>query len=171
MTATMIDARRLRIGAGLLITAALLGGCTLFGGNSKSTTSASVFSVKAGQCFQAPSKVQAELSSLQRTACTSPHTREAYAVVPYAAAESASGGATGGTTGYPGSDALSSFAKGACAQRYRGYVGVDYLDSSLFFTYLFPSVRSWEQDDDRKIICFVTTTGRKLTASVKGSKL
>ena len=65
---------------------------------------------------------------------------------------------------------LSAFAQGACAQHFTGYVGVDYLDSSLFFTYLLPSARSWESDDDRDVICFVTTTGGTLTGSVKGSK-
>jgi hypothetical protein len=143
---------------------ALLAGCSLFGGGGGDTTSVSVFSVVPGQCFQAPTKVKAELSKLERVPCSKPHVRESYAVIPYTPPT----GTTGG--GYPGGDALSTFAKGACAQRFRGYVGVDYLDSSLFFTYLFPSARSWEQDDDRKIICFVTTTGDKLTASVKGSK-
>jgi hypothetical protein len=123
-----------------------------------------VFSVTPGQCFQTPGKVQAELSSLQRTDCTKQHTREAYAIVPFVA--------TGPTasSAYPGADALSAFAKGACAQRFKSYVGVDYLDSTLFFTYLMPSARSWEQDDDRDVICFVTTAGAPLTASVKNSK-
>ena len=48
---------------------------------------------------------------------------------------------------YPGDDVLETFAQGACAQRFAGYVGVDYLDSTLFFTYLLPSARSWEQDE------------------------
>lgn len=126
--------------------------------------SQSVFTVGPGQCFQAPTKVQAELSSLKRVPCAEPHSREAYAVFTY----TPPAGTSADT--YPGSDVLSTFAKGACAQRYRPYVGVDYLDSSLFFTYLFPSARSWEQDGDRKIICFVTTTGAPLQGSVKGSK-
>lgn len=148
-----------------LLTVATLAGCGVFG--SKSNSSESVFSVSPGQCFQAPSKVQAQLSSLQRTACNKAHTREAYARVRYANPGAA--GASAAST-YPGPDALSTFAKGACAQRFKPYVGIDYLDSSLFFTYLFPSARSWEQDDDRSVICFVTTTGQKLFTSVKGSK-
>lgn len=166
----MIMLRALRAATTVTVAGALLAGCSLFGGGSGSTTSASVFSVRVGQCFQAPSKVQAELSSLKRTPCTSPHTREAYAVVAFAPTDAAGTAGSTAASAYPGSDALSTFAKGACAQRFRSYVGIDYLDSSLFFTYLFPSVRSWEQDDDRKIICFVTTTGNKLTKSVKGSK-
>lgn len=154
-----------------LASAVLVSGCSWFGEDS-AAKSTSVFSVRPGECFQAPSKVQVELSSLALTPCAQPHVREAYAIVPYVAEV---GGATGtgspvSATAYPGSDVLSMFAKGACAQRYGDYVGVNYLDSSLFFTYLFPSVRSWQQNDDRKIICFVTTTGSTLTGSVKGTK-
>ena len=71
---------------------------------------------------------------------------------------------------YPGDAALKLFADGACAQEYTGYVGKDYLDSSYFFTYLLPSARGWEQQKDRTVLCFVTTTGQQLTSSVKNSK-
>jgi hypothetical protein len=159
-------------GTALAVLAVLLcAGCGWFGGKHSGTTSESVFSVRPGQCFQAPTKVQAELSSLQHTPCAQPHTREAYAIVAYQAASAAGGSSASAAGGaYPGSDALSTFAQGACAQHFTGYVGVDYLDSSLFFTYLLPSARSWQSDDDRSVICFVTTAGGKLTGSVKGSK-
>ncbi len=96
--------------------------------------------------------------------CVKPHIRESYSIVDYAP--------PAGTAKdvYPGPDTLSTAAKGDCAEQYKPYVGVDYLDSKLFFTYLFPSARSWEQNDDRKIVCFVTTTGAPLTGSVKDSK-
>jgi hypothetical protein len=148
--------------------AVLLGGCGWFGGDKSDAKSESVFTVRPGQCFLAPGKVQAQLSSLQRVPCSHKHTREAYAKVDYTGTGASGGSAS--TSAYPGSDALSTFAQGACAQRFAGYVGVDYLDSSLFFTYLMPSARSWEQQDDRTITCFVTSTGGTLTGSVKGSK-
>lgn len=141
-----------------------LSGCSVFGGHKSNGKSESVFSVQAGQCFEAPGTVKAQLSSLSRVSCTSPHNEEAYAVVPFQSANGSTGAA------YPGADVLTTFAQGACAQRFTDYVGVNYLDSKLFFTYLLPSARSWEQDSDRNISCFVTTTGQKLTASVKGSK-
>lgn len=141
----------------------VLSGCGWFGRDS-SNKSESVFSVKPGQCFVGPKDVKAQLSKLDRVDCSTKHTQEAYALVPFA-------GQAGGTaSAYPGDDQLSTFAKGACAQRFGTYVGVNYLDSSLYFTYLLPSARSWEQDSDRTIICFVTTTGGTLSASVKGSK-
>jgi hypothetical protein len=123
-----------------------------------------VFTVRPHQCFAAPTAVHTELSSLQVTPCTSAHAEESYAVVPYVDSQNP------GTTTYTGSDKLSKFAQSACAQRFTKYVGVNYLDSHLFFTYLLPSPRSWEQGVDRTIICFVTSVSGLRTASAEGSK-
>lgn len=163
---------RHRLAAALLAVPALagLGGCSWFGGGSHgASASVSVFDIKPGDCFVAPKAVKAELSDLSRVPCTAQHTQESYAAVDYTAPST--GGGTGAAAGaYPGADALDAFAKGVCAQRFTGYVGVDYLDSSLYFTYLLPSARSWEQDNDRTVLCFVTTAGGTLTSSVKGSR-
>ncbi len=145
---------------GLLI----LTGCSWLGHGSSKTSQTSVFDVKPGECFQAPKEVKTELTDLPGTPCTKAHTQEAYAIVAYTAA------AGSDPSVYPGDDLLTTFAQGTCAQRFQAYVGIDYLDSSLFFTYLLPSARGWEQDKDRNIICFVTTTGASLTSTVKGSK-
>jgi len=126
--------------------------------------SVSVFTARPGQCFVSPTTVHAELSKISRTPCSSKHNQEAYATVGYVPADGSKA-----TSTYPGSDLLTKFAQGACAQRFATYVGVDYLDSSLYFTYLLPSPRSW-QADDRNVICFVTTAGGTLDSSVKGSK-
>ncbi|MEO6885124.1 MAG: septum formation family protein [Jatrophihabitantaceae bacterium] len=149
----------------IVVLTCCLAGCNWFGGGKSKSASESVFSVQPGQCFVAPATVKAELSDLTQTPCTQPHTQEAYAIVQYQA-----GTTSASNSAFPGNDVLSTFAQGACAQHYADYVGVDYLDSKLFFTYLLPSPRSWEQNDDYKIICFVTTTGGTLTSSVKGSK-
>jgi hypothetical protein len=137
--------------------------CTSSGGNG--SRSVSVFSVQPGDCFMSPTTVHAEMSKLDKTPCDRPHNQEAYATVGYTDSEGSIPSA------YPGNDLLARFAQGACAQRFKGYVGIDYLDSkSLFFTYLLPSPRSWESGDDRNVICFITTAGGTLTSSVKGSR-
>ncbi len=160
-----MDTGRARRGAALLLaaaaTAASLAGCSSSSGSGNGT---SVFHVKAGECFLPPSKVQAELTTLKRVACTSGHTQEAYAVVAY------TGSGSGFTDDYPGDTVLKTYADGVCAQKFSSYVGVDYQDSTLFFTYLLPSARGWQQSHDRNIICFVTTTGAVLHKSVKGTK-
>ncbi len=156
----------------LLLCAALtlVAGCSwasgLFGSTpTQTTTAVSVFKVEIGQCFNPPTGAKSELIDLSAVACTSPHTQEAYASLPYQAQPG------GDSSVYPGDAALAAFANGSCAQAFVGYVGVSYLDSSLYFTYLLPSARSWEQGSDRAVLCFVTTTGKPLVASVKGAKL
>ncbi len=148
----------------VLCASMLLAGCNWFGGHKSSTRSVSVFDVKAGQCFVGPKDVKSELSKLTETPCGKEHTQESYAIAGFTAADGSTPSA------FPGEDVLTKFAQGACAQRFRAYVGVDYLDSKLYFTYLLPSARGWEQDDDRNVLCFVTTTGATLTSSVKNSK-
>lgn len=119
----------------------------------------SVFHLKPGDCVVTPTAIKAQLTKLDVVACREPHTQEVYALVGDKAGDV-----------YPGVTALQSFANGACLQSFAGYVGVDYRDSSLFFTYLLPSVRSWAAGD-HTVDCVATTTGQKLTRSVKGSKL
>lgn len=139
-------------------------GCWIGGSKSKSKQ-ISVFDIKPGDCFEAPGQVKAELTKLSSVPCGTAHTQEAYAKIAYRAKDGSA------VSAYPGDALLKSFADGACAQEFAGYVGTDYLDSSLFFTYLLPSARGWEQQQDRNVVCFVTTTGKTLTSSVKGSKL
>jgi hypothetical protein len=140
-----------------------LAGCS--GSSTSGGKSESALRVKVGQCVVPPKVPTTELSSVSVVGCTTLHTQEAYALVDFVAAASAAN-----PDSYPGPDVLKKFADGACAQRYQGYVGVSYADSSLFFTYLLPSARGW-QAGDHSITCFVTTTGASLTKSVKGSKL
>lgn len=127
-------------------------------------TDTSVFEVTPGMCFNPPPDVKVELASVARVPCDQPHSQEAYAIVAYTTS-------TGTADGYPGDAALKTFADGACAEAFAGYVGVNFQDSSLYYTYLLPSARSWEQASDRQVVCFVITTGTPLTASVAGSKL
>jgi putative regulator of septum formation len=154
--------RRRVAAAGALLLLPGLAGCGLFGDDDEGEA-LSVFDVEPGQCFEGQTEVKAQISELTAVDCDDEHAQESYAVVPYQAAD----GEAPDT--YPGDDALTKFAEGACAGEYRAYVGVDYLDSTLFYTYLLPSARSWE-DDDRSVICFVTTPGEPLQGSVKGSK-
>ncbi|ROS21769.1 septum formation family protein [Cellulomonas sp. PhB150] len=142
-------------------------GCSVFDRGDK-TDGVSVFDVKVGQCFQVPEDITVELTDLPSVPCTTEHEQEAYARVAYT--DPGTGSSAGATPDdFPGDAALKSFADGACAAEFADYVGVDYRDSTLYFTYLVPSPRGWEQNSDRSVLCFVTTTGATLTASVKGT--
>lgn len=135
----------------------------MFGDDGPKGTEVSVFEVTAGQCFATPSEVKAELANIESVPCDGPHRQEAYAVETYVAPSG------GDSDVYPGESALASFADAICAQSFEKYVGVSYLNSSLYFTYLVPSARGWQESNDRSVICFVTTTGEELTSSVAGT--
>src|SRR3954453_20169056 len=147
----------------LVVLAALLAGCSKDNGNKAAVKGqkVSTLDLQAGQCIEPPSKPSPEVETVQVFPCTAPHTEELFAIVPYAKVDN--------STDYPGDKVLRDFANGACLERYEDYVGVPYTDSSLFYTFLLPSPRSWSDRDDRDVMCFVTTTGEKLHESVKGS--
>ena len=139
----------------------LLGGCGWPWHQDDGAAKASVFDAKIGECFQSPTEVQAQISDLQQVDCATPHGQEAYALPAYKPAA--------GSDAFPGDEILESFAQGACAQAFGPYVGVDFLDSRLYDTYLLPSPRSW-QDGDRTVLCFATDSGSAMVGSVKGTK-
>lgn len=144
----------LAVSAGAL----LLSGCGLH--HSGDTASTSVFAAKVGDCFTTPTTVKAQVSDLAKVPCAQPHGQEAYALVSYPVAD--------GNDAFPGDQVLDNFAQGACAQSFGPYVGVDYLDSSYFYTYLTPSPRSW-QESDRAVLCLVTDAGKPMVGSAKGT--
>ncbi|WP_372728286.1 septum formation family protein [Nocardioides sp.] len=153
-----LHAHLARAAGGALVVGSLTA-CSLVGGDDQGGEDLDVMEVEPGQCFAAPGEIKAQISDLTLLDCEVEHAQEAYAVVRYPDPPDS----------FPGDEALTKFAEGACAQEFREYVGVDYLDSKLFFTYLVPSPRSW-QDDDRETICLVTNAGEPLTGSVQGSK-
>ncbi|SEE65873.1 septum formation family protein [Ruania alba] len=147
-----------------LLILTLAAGCSVF----DSTDTASVFDLSAGDCVLAPEDVTVEISEVTVVPCDEPHQLEAYALADFPAPSGQAQASAAGSS-FPGDAALKDFADGACAEEFAGYVGVDYRDSSLWFTYLVPSARSWQAEDDRTVLCFVTTTGDELTQSVAGT--
>jgi hypothetical protein len=121
--------------------------------------SLSAAELKPGDCMLAPAKVAAEVTDVRAVPCSDPHPLEAFSLVTYDKGDA-----------YPGDKELGRYADGKCLERYADYVGIDYADSELFYTYLLPSARSWQDSKDRTIVCIVTTTGEQLTKSVQGSQ-
>ena len=140
-------ARRVGQAIGVGTTAVCLSGCSwvsgMFTDDGPPTEEVSVFDIAVGQCFAAQQEVDHELSSLDAVPCDTPHQQEAYSIVDYQPPPGVEGDA------FPGDASLAAYADAVCAQNFEDYVGISYLDSSLFFTYLLPSARGWEQSEDR----------------------
>lgn len=137
---------------------AVAAGCSLIGGSS-GVAQVSVFHLTVGQCLVPPKKVQASLSTVEVVPCSTPHPQQVYALVK-----------DHGGSAYPASAKLDAFANAACLDRFANFVGVSYRQSSLYFTYLLPSVGSWAEGD-RTIVCVAETVGHPLTRSLKGSRI
>ena len=167
-----------------------------------------------GDCVDPGNRPSTAIIRMRVVSCRERHAMEVYARLPYppvttapatptaTPSASASAGiplwkptlattapptATASSSEYPGRDVLRTFAREACAERFRAYLGSNPREPSYFLTYLFPSVASWTAASaqrpklgplarlitssvrsDRSVVCFVRTTGPALTASVRG---
>lgn len=162
---------RPRAGARVLVSGlgvvALTAGCGLLGSDDRSEQ-LDVLEVRERDCLLAPEGTPSEIVTVRRVDCDEPHQHEVYAIVPFIG--------TDGTPpqDYPGEAALTTFAEARCLEAFEDYVGVDYRDSSLYFTWLLPSARGWQgagSTRDRDVVCLITTTGEPRTGSVKNPGL
>ena len=126
------------------------------GGGAQRNSSGVV--VKVGDCSN--SDLSQIVDEVDLVPCDKPHALEAYSII------------TSTATTYPGADALQVFADQSCIDKFFDYVGVELSQSILYYTYVYPSVTSWNNESDRSIVCFIyKATEPLLTKSVKGSKL
>jgi hypothetical protein len=114
--------------------------------------------VKVGDCSN--SNLSQIVDKVDLVPCDKPHSLEAYSIIASTA------------TTYPGAEALQVFADQSCIDKFFDYVGVELSQSILYYTYVYPSVTSWNNKSDRSVVCFIyKATEPLLTKSVKGSKL
>jgi hypothetical protein len=118
----------------------------------------SVFDLRVGDCLRPDGDPKSELTEIHAVPCEEPHTQEVFALPDYE-------GEAGDV--YPGESEIRRFADAACLEAFERYTGVDYLDSDLYFSYLHPSLDSWNSGDDRTIVCVIITPGEETTGSVR----
>lgn len=111
-----------------------------------------------GTCLVFTDEVDANVTSLPSVPCIDSHTHEIYAILDSAADT------------YPGFDALETEAQAACLGAFEPYVGISAFDSSLFYSWLVPTLSSWESESDREIICVLANlNGAPLIGSMRDS--
>jgi len=108
-----------------------------------------VFGVRVGDCLDldASEATAAQITDLAAVPCAQAHRHEVFHV-----------GEVTGFDVYPGPSELSSAADGICLGAFEDYVGVPYLDSDVQFTYLYPSLASWQDEEDREVVCILVAT-------------
>ncbi len=122
-----------------------------------------------GTCINAAPTLGPEVKKIPTVACTVAHTHEVFAVVRYV--EQVPGKPDKATDLFPGLQALDAFAERACIAQFEPYVQTSAFDSSLTFSWLTPTLGSWNgKSKDREVICVLGKfDGSTLESSMKGS--
>ena len=111
-----------------------------------------------GSCLRFDADIGAEVTELPVTECTVTHSHEIYAVV------------VSGDDVYPGFDALEDTALTECLGAFEGYVGVSPFDSTLLYSWLVPTLDSWNREGDKETVCVIGNgDGAPLLESVRGT--
>jgi hypothetical protein len=97
-----------------------------------------------GTCLDFEQAPEATVERLPVVDCNETHTHEIY-FVPRVTDEAV----------YPGFEALEAIAQARCLGAFEEYVGVSPFESELFFSWLLPTLNTWEREDDREIICVI----------------
>jgi hypothetical protein len=91
--------------------------------------------------------------------CAEPHDNEVYAVIQYTDSDS-----------WPGDTAMRDAALTSCLDAFEPFIGASYEVSKWDIAALWPSEDSWNEADDREIICAVyDLSGAKATGTARGS--
>ncbi len=141
--------RKLLVGGALL---ALLMGLT-----ACSDTPANEF--EAGECTN--DDLSGSIGEIETVDCDEEHTGEAYAQFDIDGDE------------FPGVDEVSTEAQERCfGDLFEDYVGTPYSESVFLAQFLAPSEDSWEQADDRTVICIINgrTDNEPLEGSAEGAE-
>lgn len=141
--------RRLMLVPALIVLGVGLAAC--------SSTEVAANNLEVGDCTdQDLSGAVAEVDTVD---CDESHTAEVYEVFDIEGDD------------FPGSSEVNNLATEGCqGDAFEDYVGVPYAESEIFATYLVPTEETWNEADDRTVICLaVTADGSPSEGSVEGA--
>ena len=119
-----------------------------------------VFTVRcvAPVCMEVDELMPAEVETLPIIDCAEPHSHEIYATIESPAEV------------FPGVEALGDFAEVKCLEAFEPFVGTSPFDSSLSYTWLVPTLQSWNEKDDREVLCvLMSRAGTPLEGTMRDS--
>ena len=110
-------------------------------------------------CMLVTEDLPPEVEQLPIIGCEVPHTHEIYASPSYEESDV-----------FPGVEKLSEFAQVACLEAFEPFVGTSPFDSSLSYTWLVPTLGSWNDEGDREVLCVLADRGgAELVGSQRGA--
>ena len=115
--------------------------------------------VEVGQCTN--QDLTGSVGEIETVDCAEPHVAEVFATFDLEGDD------------YPGVDEVDTLATEGCTgARFEDYVGLPYEESEVFAAPLTPTEQTWNEADDRTVICFaVTSDGSETEGSVKGANI
>jgi hypothetical protein len=120
------------------------------------------FEIRLGDCFNDASSVgeSVEIASIAGVPCTEPHDNEVYALVNLT------------QSSFPGDAAMETIAFEACLEKFESFVGKDYESSQLDIFPIYPTRQSWNELNDREVVCALYDLDlKKLAGSMRGSRV
>lgn len=142
--------RGMRLLALGVVVGGLLAGCGLL--------DEEVPTAEVGECVTNDVETGGLVSELDTVSCTETHKAELYDKFDLEG------------DSFPGAEEVNSQAQEGCQSAFEDYVGTPAGESEIFFTAVTPTEETWNEADDREVLCFAFLPGGDLTESVEGSE-
>lgn len=115
------------------------------------------FDVTVGECMLLPGE-DTLINTLEGVDCSAPHDAQAFALFDIPDGD------------FPGLTAVEAAMDEGCLERFEGFVGTSYQESSLYYTGLYPTSGSWDAGD-REVVCLIVPESGQLELDVQNSGL
>ena len=141
--------------AGCSLLGNITGGNTDPGTETDTGTDVDVFTIAVGDCLN-DGGVDGEVTTVPTVDCAELHDSEAYASVLMPDGE------------FPGDAAVEDFAVAECTSAFGDFIGLSYEESTLSFSYYYPTAESWA-NGDREVLCLLVDPAGQVEGSLKGA--
>jgi hypothetical protein len=147
--------------------ATMAGGCSLLDDGPARDAAGQVieageldaFDLQVGDCFNNDPDSNA-VGEVMAVPCTTLHDFEVYHTFNLSDGE------------YPGADALKNAWTQGCLAEFESFIGISFDQSSLQVSGIYPTEATWNEVDDREVLCSVTALdGSPREGSARGSRL
>lgn len=147
-------------------TALVLTGCSLLGadepdrdeaGQITEASDAGAFTLRVGDCLEPVNWGGEAAESFPVIPCAEEHESEIYASMLM------------DDGGFPGDAAVEEAATAFCEAEFASFVGTPWAESALSYAFLVPSQQTWDEADDREVLCLVVDPEGLVTGSLEGS--
>jgi hypothetical protein len=153
MASETLSRFRFSVAGALACMSAVVGACSLFGGQASDSTQLNV-----GDCFDQPAQVT-DSSGVERRTCAEPHAAEVIAKTAHPAVAGAA---------YPTVDELRGFMQATCMPAFGDYTGSSFVPGSgMDFGLFYPLEPAWN-NGERGVTCYVfRVDGSKFNGSLR----